>query len=146
MAYFPANMPLPDCDPWETKFWEYCDARELRFQSCSDCGEVRHPPVPVCPNCQSQYEEWVPASDDAELYTFTIIHHVNHPALEGRVPYNASVVMFPSLGNVRLVTNVIDAAPETLRIGMQLTLIWESPTEGRWLPRFKSREDNEAAR
>ncbi|MBL8543726.1 MAG: OB-fold domain-containing protein [Hyphomonadaceae bacterium] len=136
-AYLPAGVPLPAPDPWEAPFWDFCNNKELRFQACAKCGAVRHPPAPTCPQCLSGAQDWIAASDDAELFTYTIIHHANHPALKAVVPYNAAVVVFPALGHVRLVTNIVgDAA---LRIGMPLTLVWESPAPGRWLPRFAPR-------
>jgi len=107
------------------------------FQRCADCGAIRHPPAPACAECQSFADAWISATPDAELYTFTVIHHANHPALRDAVPYNAAVVIFRSLQNVRLVTNIIDTAPEELRIGMALELVWEEPVAGRVLPRFR---------
>lgn len=107
------------------------------FQRCADCGAVRHPPMPVCPECRSFADDWVAATEDAALYTFTVIHHANHDALRDAVPYNAAVVIFPALQNVRLVTNIVDAAPHDLRIGMPLDLVWEEPAPGRVLPRFR---------
>ncbi len=93
--------------------------------------------MPYCPACRSPAETWLEASDDAELYTYTIIHHANHPALKDAVPYNAAVVVFPALQSVRLVTNILDCPNDKLQIGMPLTLAWEEPKPGGVLPRFK---------
>lgn len=139
MTYLPADVPLPDPQPWEEMFWEHCRRHELRFQACADCGTVRHPPMPYCAACRSPREIWCAAPDDAELYTYTIVHHPNHPALQGAVPYNAAVVIFPSLQSVRLVTNIVGCANADFRIGMKLVPVFEEPMPGRVLPRFAPR-------
>lgn len=137
MSYLPADAPLPDPEIWERPFWDFCRQRCLRFQACAACGRVRHPPMPCCPNCRSFKDIWIEASDDAELYTYTVVHNPNHPALIGTVPYNIALVIFPSLQGVRLVTNIVDCRNDELKIGMPLSLVWEEPVPGRVLPRFR---------
>ncbi len=89
------------------------------------------------PVCRSFNEKWPAATDDAELFTYTIVYHANHPALARTVPYNAAIVIFPALQSVRLVTNIVGCRNEDLRIGMPLTLVWEEPKSGSVLPRFR---------
>lgn len=139
MSYLPADTPFPDPEPWERRFWEFCAGRSLRFQACARCGVIRHPPLPACSACQSFDEEWLEADIDAELFSYTVIHHPNHPALVQATPYNAALVIFPAMQGVRLVTNIVDCRNEDLRIGMKLSLVWEEPAPGRVLPRFRPR-------
>ncbi len=139
MTYLPADVPLPEADPWERPFWSHCEQRSLRFQCCSECGKIRHPPLPVCACCGSSADHWVPATDDAEIYTFTVVHLASHPALAPALPFNAVVVIFPALQSVRLVSNVVRCPNEDLRIGMPLKLVWEEPKPGHVLPRFEPR-------
>jgi uncharacterized OB-fold protein len=139
MSYLPLDTPVPAPERWEAAFWEFCAQRRLRFQCCARCGYVRHPPLPCCPRCNSFGIGWVDAPDDAELYTYTIVHHPSHETLARAVPYNAAVVAFPSLGYVRLVSNIVHCPPEALRIGMPLRLVWEVTASDRVLPRFEPR-------
>ncbi len=136
MSYLPADALIGEPEPWERPFWDFCRERSLRFQVCADCTAVRHPPMPFCAVCNSVHADWRPASNDPELYTYTVVHHASHASLAPATPYNAAVVMFPSLQSVRLVTNIVDCAPADLRIGMPLRLVWEEPTPGVVLPRF----------
>ena len=137
MSYLPWDTPDPKPESWEARFWDFCDARRLCFQRCADCMSIRHPPVPCCPRCNSFSIEWIDATNDAELYTYTIVHHPSHPSLRGVVPYNSAVVAFPSLGWVRLVSNILDCPLHNLRIGMPLKLRWEVASNNRMLPRFE---------
>ncbi len=48
-----------------------------------------------------------------------------------------ALVCFPTLDNVRIVTNIVDAAPEELQIGVEVELAWEPIGAEMWVPRFK---------
>ncbi len=137
MSYLPHEVfgPQPNVD--DRVFWDYCKQRELRFQRCSSCHRFRHPPGPVCSACRSFESEWVQAPDSGVVFSFTIVHHPAHPAVASAIPYNVVVVDFPELGHSRLISNVIDATPEQIHIGMPVTLVWEDSSTGIPLPRFK---------
>jgi len=82
---------------------------------------------------------WELAPDDAELFSYTVVYHAASAALRNSVPYNIAIVAFPSLGNLRIVSNVIDAAPEEFKIGMPLALVWQHLHKERRLPLFRKR-------
>lgn len=139
MGYLPEGVPSPEPTLDDQPFWDYCAQRELRFRRCTACGRCRHPPAPGCPHCQSFESDWVRADDDAELFSYTVVHYAAHPAVEPALPYNVAIVLFPSLDNVRLVSNLIGVDPGAIRIGMHLDLIWEEAGNGMLLPRFAPR-------
>ena len=62
-----------------------------------------------------------------------------HPAVEPVVPYNVSVVEVDGVADepVRLVSNVVDATEETLRVGARVTLACDKLTDDVGLPRFR---------
>ena len=119
------------------EFWRHCGAGELRFQRCADCATWRHPPGPACPTCHSLRSRWELAPEGPELFSFTVVHHPAAPALKDVVPYNVAIVAFHAPGPLRLVSSVIDAAPEELRIGMPLALAWVRSADGQPLPVFR---------
>jgi uncharacterized OB-fold protein len=59
---------LPDYEG----FWAGCRLGELRVQQCTNCGELRFPAQPLCPNCQSSGREWVPDAGTGTVYTFSV--------------------------------------------------------------------------
>lgn len=137
MPYLPDNMPHPEPEWDEREFWDYCQRKSLRFQRCGDCGRVRHPPIPICPHCHSLSSDWVEAPrDGGKIFSFTIVHHPVHPAVTEAVPYNAVVIIFPELDNVRLVSNIVDP-PEGIAIDRDVELVWETLANGTNLPRFR---------
>jgi len=137
MSYFPADMPGLEETMDDAEFWEFCAKRDLRFQACADCGALRHPPSPICANCHSTKVEWRKAPDEALIYTFTVVHHAGHPAVKSNLPYVIGLVEFPELPGVRLVTNITDIPPSSVKIGMKVCLWWDDIGDGMYAPRFR---------
>jgi uncharacterized OB-fold protein len=137
MAYFPEAMPRPVPTMDDAGFWAACRERKLKFQACADCGKPRHPPMPMCAKCQSTKTVWLDASGRAEVYSFNVIHHASHPAVAGRLPYVGALIVFPGLPGVRLVSNVTDCEPSSVRIGMAVDVWWDDLGDGQFLPRFR---------
>jgi uncharacterized OB-fold protein len=137
MAYFPSTFPAvaPTLD--DRRFWELCAARRLCFQRCGDCGTLRHPPTPLCPRCQSLASDWAEAPSVGTIFSYTVVRHPSHDAARPAVPYNVVLVEFEGCVGVRLVSNVIDAAPEQLFVGAGVELAWDEGTGGQLLPRFR---------
>ncbi len=136
MAYLPPGTPNPTPNPDDLPFWQAIEQRQLRIQRCADCGRFRHPPMPRCPDCRSAAIEWAQVSGEGQVFSFTIVHHAVHPALRSAVPFNVAVVLLDGTGDVRLVSNVIDARPEDMQIGMRVSLVWDESDQG-VLPRFR---------
>lgn len=122
MTYF--SHPLPAIEPVEedAPFWRHVQAGRLHFQCCEDCSTYTHPPTLHCRYCGSPRRSWRPAPSQGVLFSFTIVHRAAHPSVRDDLPYNVVLVVFPDCGGVRLVTNAVGIAPETLRIGMALEI------------------------
>lgn len=136
MTYFGPDQVLPTPTPDDAPFWAHCAQRRLAFQRCAACGTLTHPPLSVCPSCQSFAREWSDAPSAAVVFSFTWVHTAAHDTVRDKVPYNVAVVEFPGLPGVRLVTNVVDATPGSLRVGEVVHLAWET-VGAMALPRFR---------
>lgn len=137
MHYMPTDVPGPVRSHDDATYWRNCQDHRLTFQRCADCGRFRHPPGPICPHCQSSRDEWVEAPGQGELFSYTVVHHPAHPSVKERVPYNVVLVQFPTMSGVRLISNVTDAAPADLAIGMKLRLVWGEAGNGQAIPLFE---------
>lgn len=117
-------------------FWEGVKQGELRIQSCADCGELRHPPGPVCPACRSTNRAHVVASGEGTVYSY-VVHH--HPPVPGReTPFVVAVVELPE--GVRIVGNVVDCPVDTVGIGMSLRVTYRAMDDELILPMWAPRE------
>jgi uncharacterized OB-fold protein len=134
--YLPPEISDIFPDAISREFWDRCAKHELAFQRCKNCGTFRSPPGPICYVCRSSDTEWAPVSGNGTVYSYTIVTHPVHSALVDKVPFNVALVEFPDAPGVRLVTNVVDAAPEELSVGMPVRVHWED-LSGETLPRFE---------
>ncbi|MGJ6962334.1 OB-fold domain-containing protein [Streptosporangium sp. G11] len=111
-------------------FWEGVAAGELRIQKCADCGELRHPPGPVCPSCRSAARTFVTASGEGEVYSYVVHHNPPIPGLQ--TPFAVAVVELPE--GVRIVGNVVDCAASRVGIGMPVRLTYRQMDDELILP------------
>lgn len=137
MSYFEAHDVAPIPNGEDKAFWANCAQRRLTFQQCGACEAVTHPPISVCPHCQSIERGWLKAPAEATVFSFTWIHSAAHESVTRSLPYNVVVVEFPGLPGVRLISNVVDADRSSLNIGDAVTLVWEDIGGGMSLPRFR---------
>ena len=99
-------------------YWEAGRRRELRFQRCTDCGDVALPPGPMCPRCLSFASEWALASGRARLLSWVVCHPPLLPAWKERAPY--TVVLVECEEGVRTMGNLSARARTTLRMDMPM--------------------------
>lgn len=124
----------PSADALEEPFWRSIREGKLRLQRCVRCGCFRHPPQPICARCSSFDDEWVEASGEGTLYTFTIVHHPVHPAMESWVPYATGLVELAE--GVRMVSLIQGLPLDEVRIGMRLRLDFKQVAPDFALPVF----------
>jgi uncharacterized protein len=117
----PDEWVVPAITPENRAFFT---SGELRLQRCRSCATVQHPPGEVCHACQAMEFDYVAAAPRGVVETFTIVHHAVHPMLKQNVPYNVAVISIRDYPHVRIVGNVIDVAPEQMRIGMPVACTW----------------------
>jgi uncharacterized protein len=137
--YLPAELALPPVDRTNAGFWQAAAEGRLDVQRCSSCGAHRHPPTEGCYRCHSLDWRWDTLPGTGRVFTYTWVVESLHPALEAIVPYNVSVVEVDGAADepVRLVTNVVDASADTLRVGAAVTLACDRLSEEIGLPRFR---------
>jgi uncharacterized OB-fold protein len=110
-------------------FWEGTQQGELRLQTCNACGELRHPPGPVCPSCHAMDRGYVVASGRGTVFSF-LVHHA--PQMPGReLPLTVALVELEE--GVRLVADV-RGNPEDLAIGDPVVVGWDKVDDELTLP------------
>ncbi len=112
MASRPRPRPMRNRDT--AHFWEGLAEGHIRIQKCSDCGHLRHPPRPACPECQSLEWDTIDAAGVGEIYSFVVHHYPPVPGFEP--PFAVALV---ELGEgIRIVGNVVGVDPGEVEIGM----------------------------
>ena len=108
------KRPRPALTQDNSFFFEGAREGKLLIQRCSECGTLRHPPRPACPNCRSFRWDTMQASGRGAIYSYVVNHHPQVPAFD----YPLIVALVELEEGTRLVANVSHMAPETARIGM----------------------------
>lgn len=126
--------PAPEPDEASKPFFDGALDGKLMLMRCTNCGTVRLPSRQHCDKCLSDGYEWVQSSGRGTLHTFGVMHQRYHPAFVPDIPYNVAVVELDE--GPRMVTNIVEAANEDLRVGMPVEVVFE-PREDVALPKFR---------
>lgn len=130
-----STRPLPESDDASAPFWEAASRHELIVQRCASCDAFRHPPRPMCPVCTSLEHRWERASGRGRIWSWIVAHPPVLPAFADRVPYNVVVVELEE--GVRMIGNLLDAANEEIREGMEVVVDFEDAGDGVVLPQWR---------
>ncbi|MGW6272808.1 Zn-ribbon domain-containing OB-fold protein [Streptomyces sp. NPDC055060] len=137
------SLLTPTIDGDGVPFWEYAARGELRVQACAACGELRFPPRPCCPHCQSFESRWQRMSGRGRIWSYVRPHPPLLPAYAAQAPYNAIIVELADAPRIRLVGNLVTTAdaplnsvdPERLRIGAKVQVAF-ADVDGIAMPRW----------
>ncbi len=122
MAIKRADFPLPDVnEPASAPYFEGAARGELLVTRCAGCDRYVWFPQPACPSCGGELE-WAPVSGRGSLFSWAVVRRPFLPAFADKVPFVAALVELEEDPAVRIVTNIVDAEPETLRAGAAVTV------------------------
>lgn len=102
-------------------FWDGTAAGELRIQRCNACGELRHPPGPMCPSCHAADRGYVVASGRGTVFSF-LVHHA--PQLPGK-QLPATLALIELEEGVRMVGEVLSPPEGGVQIGDPVQVVFE---------------------
>lgn len=113
-------------------WWDACDEGKVLIQRCQDCQTLRHPPRPMCGDCQSMAWDSIESSLDGEILSHTELHHPKIPGYQ--YPLVCAVIKLGEGTN--LVANVVGCEPADVHIGMRVKGKVEQVDEKTMLPQF----------
>ncbi len=113
-------------------WWEACDDGKVLIQRCKNCQTLRHPPRPMCGECQSEQWDSVESGLAGEVLSFTELHHPKIPGYQ--YPLICAVVKLAEGTN--LVANIVGIDPQAVSIGMSVQGKVEQVDEKTMLPQF----------
>ena len=121
----PRHFPMPDLD-WEPtrEFWAAAQRGELSIPRCASCDTYQWYPPESCRCCGSQDLAWTPVSGRGTLYSWAVVRRGLAKPFAAKVPYVTGLVALDEDPAVRIVTNLVDCAPEDLRMGMPVRVVF----------------------
>lgn len=132
---FDMTRPLPVVQPWSETFWEGAREGKLLLQHCKACGAVIFYPRKFCPECWSPEIEWIAASGKATVYTFSTAYDMVEPRFWADIPYTIAYVDL--LEGPRMMTRIVECAPEDIKIGMEVEVVFSKLDDKFFLPYFR---------
>lgn len=124
---------LPELTDENRPFWTGGVNGQLLIVRCQNCDLRIHPPQRVCRRCLSLDVKPEPASGQGTIYSMAINYQPWLPNMD--VPFVYALVDLDDQPGVRLTTNIVDCDPESVAIGMPVTVKFEQ-AEDIWLPMF----------
>jgi uncharacterized OB-fold protein len=129
----PAPFVLPEVKP----YWDGTAEGKLLLPKCLDCGSLIWFPRPFCPECASTRVEWIQASGRGTVYSYTI----NRRGVADMAAYRSAGVYVLAYVELeegpRIMTNIVDCDPESVRVGQKVQLVFHDTGEGTALARFR---------
>ncbi|MDP6706971.1 MAG: Zn-ribbon domain-containing OB-fold protein [Alphaproteobacteria bacterium] len=117
----------PDRNLETERFWEAAAEGTLLLKRCRACGETHYYPRAICPICFSGDTEWVPASGNGRIYSYSVMRRTE-------VPY---VIAYVTLAEgVTIMSNIVDCDIEKVAIDQEVTVVFKETEGGTALPLF----------
>jgi uncharacterized protein len=129
MAVVPGSTELT------APYWEAAREGRLVVQQCQDCRQVWHPPLPSCPHCHSANLGWLETRGAGTVYTCTVVRHPTHFAFADKIPYAIALVELAE--GPRLVTAITGCAPDEVRVGLPVHVVFRDVADGVTIPYFE---------
>lgn len=118
-------------------FWEGTAAGELRIQKCESCGELRHPPGPMCPSCLTASRGYVVSPGRGRVFSYTVHHAPQIPGKE--LPLLIAVVELDE--GVRMTAELRGVSGDEVEIGMPVRVDFDRIDDDLTLPVFRPATD-----
>jgi uncharacterized OB-fold protein len=115
-------------------YWRSGADGKLRICHCQDCGRYMHPPQPLCPKCYGQNVKFDPVSGKGTVFSFTINRYQWQPGAPP--PYVIAEVELVEQEGLKLMTNIVNIAPEKVKVGMPVSVLFDHVDDA-YIPVFQ---------
>jgi uncharacterized OB-fold protein len=128
--------PIPVPDEITAFYWNAASQGRLEVQQCPRCGSRQFPPAIACPRCQSDDLEHGAVSGRGRVYSFTVVRQAFDAAFIEELPYVVALVELEEDSGVRILSNIVGAAVDSIHVGMPVEVGFEH-RDGVSLPVFR---------
>jgi uncharacterized OB-fold protein len=127
----PGRIPSPrgHDNKW---WWDACDEGKILIQRCQSCQTLRHPPRPMCGECQSMEWDSIESTLDGEVMSYTALRHPKIPGY----PKDPICAVIKLGEGTSIVSNLVGCEYEDVSIGMKVKGKVEQVDDKTILPQF----------
>ncbi len=127
------SIPLPRPSAATRSYWRAAQEHRLVVPQCRACGHRFFPPQPLCTRCLADDLDLSPSAGRGVVHSYTVIHRPVSPAFSA--PYVVAIIELDE--GWRMASNVIDCAPDVVRIGMAVEVAFKDMSDEISLPYFR---------
>lgn len=124
--------PVPDVTPETEPYWSATADGRLLLNECNDCGLVFYYPRALCPDCFSEDVDWVEASGEGEVYSYSVTENASGWP-EADLPLVLAYVELDE--GPRMMTN-IQTDPDDVKVGTRVEVTFVETEEDLAIPVF----------
>jgi uncharacterized protein len=129
------NKPLPNPKGISETYWKGLKDKKLLIQVCNNCHEHIFYPRILCPKCGDEDIEFKEHSGEGEIYSYTVLYKSIVKGFSEETPYALALVKLDG-GNAKMMTNIVGCSPDTVEIGMRVSVVFTDVTDEFTLPHF----------
>ena len=113
-------------------YWQGLGDGKLLIQKCDSCGTLRHPPQPMCEECQSTEWSTIESTGKGTVYTYTVMHYPEIPPFD----YPNAIVLVELEEGGRIASQLMDCKADDIEIGMPVEMKITEVQDDMSLPLF----------
>ena len=125
--------PMGHDNAW---WWNAIAAGRFVIQRCAECGTTRHPPRPMCAECQSLEWNELEVSGRGVVHSYTVVHYPQFPGYD----FPILAVLVDLEEGERIVSNLVGCEPDEVEIGQAVQAFIHEDEDGFKLPLFRLAE------
>jgi uncharacterized protein len=129
------EKPVPAIDPDSAPFWKGAKDGKLMIQRCRKTGQTFLYSRQLVPGVDDSEVEWIEASGQGEVYSFTVARRPAGAAFQGDCPY--VVVSVTLAEGARIMSNLVTDDADAVKIGMPVQIFFDAVTDDLTIPKFK---------
>ena len=134
MTYVKNHLPEPIPNADSQHYLEMAIQENLVIRQCKKCSQKHFMPRYLCPNCWSDDLEWIKASGNGIVHTYTIIRRPALQTFKQETPYVLAMIELEE--GPRMIANVVGEGALDIQINDCVKLVFESRGEYK-LPQFE---------
>ena len=129
------TLPKPVANGDSQPYWQGAAENRLLLRRCQSCNEIHFMPRYLCPKCWSDKLEWIDASGNGVVHSFSIIRRASDPAFAHLCPYVVALIELEE--GPRMMANILGENALTVKIGDKVSVLFEDRGEGQKVPQFR---------
>jgi uncharacterized protein len=121
------DKPMPEATPVTKPFWDGLREHKVKIQYSPSADKYIFYPRILAPGTLADDLEWREVSGAGTLYTFTVADRPTAPPWADALPQFLAIVELDE--GPRLSTELVDADPDALRVGLRVKAVFEDYPE-----------------